>query len=770
MDNAKNTVESSLKKFSLPVEGMTCASCVARVEKALGKVEGVQNVAVNFATEKANFEIDLSKTNLTEIARVVEDAGYKVNLPQEKREVNPDQEETAEEHEGNEFYRKLSRDLLFSLVLTIPVFIISMTMEFTWFHRIFPPSVSHIRLMDYINKILLVLTTPVIFISGKRFFTVFWNNLRHKAADMNSLVAIGTGAAYLYSLIATLFPELVTAEGKAAHVYYDSTAVIITLILLGRWLENRAKQKTGSAIRKLLELKPKTATVRRLGKELQVKIDDLSLGDIVVVKPGEKIPADGKIIEGFSTIDESMITGESIPVEKGKGSKIVGGTINKNGSFDFEITALGGNSVLGQIIKLVEEAQGSKAPIQKMADKLAGIFVPVVIAISLVTFTAWLIFGGAGSFNPALINFVAVLIIACPCALGLATPTAIMVGTGLGANHGILIKNGESLELAHKINTIILDKTGTITEGRPTVTDIINHGISKEELLSIAASVENKSEHPIAQAIVEYAKERNINPGKTESFQSFTGHGISAVVDGQAVAVGNEKLMADYSLKIDGMEKDFSRLSEEGKTVVFVAINGELKGMLAVEDPVKETSVEAIDALKKMNIHVVMLTGDNRKTAAAIAKRIGLDNFSAEILPADKANEILKYQKQGSIVAMAGDGINDAPALAQSNVGIAMGNGTDVAIETSDITLIKGDLTGVVNAIRLSRQTIRTIKQNLFWAFIYNVLGIPLAALGMLNPMFAALAMSFSSVSVVSNSLRLRRFRIGKSDQKSFRQ
>lgn len=762
MENAKNTVESSIKKFSLPVEGMTCASCVARVEKALGKVEGVHNVAVNFATEKANFEIDLSKTDLKEIARVVEDAGYKVNLPQEKTEAKPDQEETPAEHEGNEFYRKLSKDLLFSLVLTIPVFIISMTMEFTWFHRLFPASVSHLKLMDYINKILLVLTTPVIFISGKRFFTVFWNNLRHKAADMNSLVAIGTGAAYLYSLIATLFPELVTAEGKAAHVYYDSTAVIITLILLGRWLENRAKQKTGSAIKKLLALKPKTASVRRQGRELQVKIDELSLGDIVIVRPGEKIPADGKIVEGYSTVDESMITGESIPVEKSTGAKVIGGTINKNGSFDFEITALGGSSILGQIIKLVEEAQGSKAPIQKMADKIAGIFVPVVVAIAIVTFGVWLIMGGEGSFNPALINFVAVLIIACPCALGLATPTAIMVGTGLGANHGILIKNGESLEEAHRINTVIMDKTGTLTEGKPSVTDIISKGISQEELLSIAASVESRSEHPIAQAIVEYAGRRNVSPGKVESFQSFTGHGISAVVDGKAVAVGNEKLMADYALRIDGMGNDFSRLSEEGKTVVFVAVNGELKGILAVEDPVKETSAEAVEALKKMNIHVVMLTGDNRRTAAAIAKRIGIDSFIAEILPEEKAREVIKYQKQGNIVAMVGDGINDAPALANSNVGIAMGSGTDVAIETSDITLIKGDLRGVVNAIRLSRQTIRTIKQNLFWAFIYNVLGIPLAALGMLNPMFAALAMSFSSVSVVSNSLRLRRFRFGK--------
>lgn len=757
----KNNVQSAsdMQKLSLPVEGMTCASCVARVEKALKKVEGLDNVSVNFATEKASFEIDPKRVDLSRVAAVVEEAGYKLQLPEKKEKEGPTEEDEAI-GSGNEYYKQLTRDLIFAAVLTFPIFLISMTMEFAWFHKFFFSSVSHPKMMDYINKILLIFTTPIVFISGKRFFVIFWNNLKHLVADMNSLVAIGTGTAYIYSVIATLFPELVTSAGKTPHVYYDSTAVIITLILMGRWLENRAKQKTGSAIKKLIELKPKTANVKRNGVETKIGIGELAQGDIVIVRPGEKIPADGRITAGFSTIDESMITGESIPIEKSKGSQVIGGTINKNGSFEFVITALGRNSLLGQIIKLVEEAQGSKAPIQKLADKIASVFVPVVVGIAVLTFIVWLFIGGNSAFNLALINFVAVLIIACPCALGLATPTAIMVGTGLGANHGILIKNGESLEEAHKINAIILDKTGTITEGSPTVTDIIAHAISQKELLEIAASVENKSEHPIAQAVVEYAKTKGSAIRNAESFANLTGLGITAVVEGMAVAVGNEKLMNEYSLTTEEFQKDFSRLSDEGKTTVYVAVNGEIKGLLAVEDPVKATSKEAVEDLKKMNIKVLMITGDNQYTAGAIAKRTGIDEFIAGALPDDKEKAAAKLQKEGYVVAMVGDGINDAPALARSNVGIAMGTGTDVAIETSDITLLKGDLRGAVNAIRLSRKTITTIKQNLFWAFIYNVLGIPLAAAGLLNPMFAALAMSFSSVSVVTNSLRLRRVKL----------
>lgn len=743
--------ETRLKKYNFPVEGMTCASCVARVEKAIGKLEGVKSVSVNFATEKASFEIDSEKTGLTEIAKVVEDAGYKLTLTNTS-ENKQQKSETLFEID-NDYYSSLKKDFYIALIFSLPVFLISMSMEFSWFHSVFPIT------MDYINKILLILTTPVVFISGKRFYTIFINNVKHFTADMNSLVAIGTGAAYGYSLLATLFPEIISQTGKTSQVYFDSTAVIITLILLGRFLENRAKQKTNATIQKLLELEPSEALVKRDGKELKIILNEIVLGDIVVVKPGEKIPADGKIISGFSTIDESMITGESIPVEKSKGSKVIGGTINKNGSFEFEVNALGNNSILGQIIKLVEEAQGSKAPIQKLADRVASVFVPAVVAIAILTFVIWLIVGGEFSFNHALINFVAVLIIACPCALGLATPTAIIVGTGLGANHGILIKNGESLETAHKISTIVLDKTGTITEGRPSVTDIVTDDISQDELLSYAASAENKSEHPIAQAITEFANSKNINFKNADSFLSLTGLGVTTLIDNKPVLIGTDSLMREYSIKTEKFHKEFADLTNQGKTAIYVAIEGKVKGLIAIEDPIRASSKEAIFRLKEMKINVVMLTGDNQKTAEAIANRVGIDDFKAQILPEDKSGIVKFYQEKDEVVAMVGDGINDSPALAASDVGIAMGSGTDVAIETSDITLLNSDLKNLVSVIMLSRRTIKTIKQNLFWAFFYNIIGIPLAALGLLNPMFAALAMSFSSVSVVSNSLRLKRFK-----------
>jgi Cu+-exporting ATPase len=742
---------AAYKKFNLPVEGMTCASCVARVEKAIGKLEGVKSVSVNFATEKASFEIDPEVIDLNKVAGAVEDAGYKltvVDIPKKNASIKNSAVEI-----NNDYYTSLKKDFIFALILTIPIFLISISMEFNWIN-----SVSSMP-ADYLNKILLILTTPVVFISGKRFFIIFINNLKHFAADMNSLVAIGTGAAYGYSVFATLFPGLVSKTGETPHVYFDSTAVIITLILLGRFIENRAKQKTNTTIKKLLELKPKEALVKRNGQEVKINLNELTLKDIVIVKPGEKIPSDGKIISGFSTIDESMITGESIPIEKSIGAKVIGGTINKNGSFEFEVTALGDNSVLGQIIKLVEEAQGSKAPIQKLADKVASVFVPTVVLIAAVTFIVWILIGGEYSFNNALLNFVAVLIIACPCALGLATPTAIVVGTGLGANHGILIKNGESLERAHKISTIVLDKTGTITEGTPSVTDVICYQMDKEEFLSYVASIENKSEHPIAQAIVEYAAAQKIPLKSVDSFQSLTGMGITAVIGNKPILVGTGTLMKEYSIGTEKFQNDFSNLSNLGKTTIYAAIDGEIKGLLAVEDPVKKTSPEAVTQLKEMKVKVVMLTGDNQKTAEAIARRVGIENYSAQILPQDKSKIVEDYQKKNEIVAMAGDGINDSPALATSDVGIAMGTGTDVAIEASDITLLNGDLNSLVNVIKLSRQTIKTIKQNLFWAFFYNIIGIPLAALGLLNPMFAALAMSFSSVSVVSNSLRLRRFK-----------
>ena len=741
------------KKISAPVEGMTCASCVARVEKAISKVEGIKNVTVNFASEKASFEYNPKEVDLKEIEKIVEDAGYTINLtdinPEGKK---PDNTKNYEE-QHSDYEKRLKKDFIFALVLTIPIVIISMGISFVKFREIIPLSI------DQFNKILLVLTIPVIFIPGKRFFEIFWNNLKHFSADMNSLVAVGTGAAFLFSLIITLFPSLILKPGDQPHVYFDTAVVIITLILMGRWLESKAKSKANTAIKKLMGLKPKTALVKRAQKEIEIKIDELQKGDIVIIKPGGKIPADGKIVLGSSVLDESMITGESRPIEKKSGDHVIGGTINKTGSFEFEITEIGDNSVLGQIIKMVEEAQGSKAPIQNLADKVASIFVPAVIGAAILTFMLWMIFGGSNVVNSAVINFVAVLIIACPCALGLATPTALMVGTGKGAQLGILIKNGSSLELAHKIKTVIFDKTGTITEGEPAVTEIFTNDISEIELLLLTASAEKKSEHPIAESILKYAKNKEIDLIEPESFSSITGQGITAVIDGKSIVIGNKKLMDDYSTNAEIFKNEIIQLSQSGKTIVYINIDGKLKGLIGIEDPIKIDSEEAIKELKEMGIKTIMITGDNYSTAKSIATRIGIDLFEAEVMPDNKANAIKKYQENNQIVAMVGDGINDAPALAQSDVGIAIGSGTDIAMETGSIVLISGNLNGVVGAIRLSKRTITIIKQNLFWAFIYNTIGIPLAALGMLNPMFAAFAMSLSSVSVVSNSLRLKNFK-----------
>ena len=737
----------NLEKISAPVEGMTCASCVARVEKSISKIEGVKNVSVNLATEKATFEIDNKLASLTQIEKAIEDAGYKIDFSflNKKSANNTNQAELK-----SDFDKELKKDFLLAVIFTIPIFVLSMAMMFGELHQLFP--LSH----NVLNKILLLLTIPVVFISGKRFYKIFWKNLKHLTADMNSLVAIGTGSAFIYSTLLTLFPEIFSAQPVNSHVYFETTAVIITLILMGRWLESKAKSKTGLAIKKLIELKPQTVLIKKDGIEKEIHLDELSIGDLVIIKPGGKIPADGKVITGYSTIDESMITGESMPIEKSPGSKVIGGTINKTGTFEFEVIAIGNNSILGQIIKMVEEAQGSKAPIQKLADKIAGIFVPAIILIAIVTFIGWLFFS-SGDLSTALINFVAVLIIACPCALGLATPTAIIVGTGKGAQKGILIKNAESLELAHKIDTIIFDKTGTITTGRPKVSSVHTNSIDEKILLRMVGSLEQKSEHPIAQAIVSYAKKNGIDLENVESFESLTGTGLKGNINSNEILAGNKLLMENNSINTRVFQQNIDELSQSGKTLIYVAINDQLKGLIAVEDEIKTNSAEVIAKLKTMNLKTVLLTGDNKLAAKNIAERIGFDDYQAEVLPADKLSVISEYQSNNKMVAMVGDGINDAPALAQSNVGIAMGTGTDVAIESGDIVLMSGDLIGVVNAIKLSRQTLRTIKQNLFWAFIYNIIGVPLAALGLLNPMIAALAMSFSSVSVVTNSLRLKR-------------
>jgi Cu+-exporting ATPase len=620
---------------------------------------------------------------------------------------------------------------------------------------------SAIPLTKYqLNYILLILTTPVVFISGKRFYKIFWNNLKHLTADMNSLVAVGTGAAYSFSVLITLFPELIINENEIPHVYFDTTSVIITLVLLGRWLEARAKTKTGSAIKKLIALKPKTALIKTSDGEEVVNINDLKINDIVIVKPGEKIPADGELISGHSAVDESMITGESFPVEKIPGNKVVGGTINKTGSFEFRISAIGKESVLGKIITLVEAAQGSKAPIQKFADKVASVFVPIVIAISIFTFIAWIIAGGGNSFNDALINFVAVLIIACPCAMGLATPTALIVGVGKGAENGILIKNGEHLELAHKLSLIIFDKTGTITEGKPVVNSVITNGYDTNEFLQLIGSLESRSEHPLASAIVDLVKSKNISLVKPQEFKSTTGFGISGVVNSKSVLVGNKKFLQTNNISINQFEHVANRFSSENNTILYTGIEGKYAGMISLSDPIKQSTVNALNEIRKLNINTVMISGDNAGSASVVANELGIDKYEAEVLPADKAEIIEKHHMNNNIIGMVGDGINDAPALAKADVGFTIGTGTDVAIETGDIILLKGDLNGVVKAIKISNSTIRTVKQNLFWAFIYNTLGIPFAAFGLLDPMFAALAMSLSSVSVVSNSLRLKRLKL----------
>ena len=729
---------------------MTCASCVARVEKVMKKFDGLENVAVNFASEKVSFEADSSKVDLKEVAKAIEDYGYKLKLEEEKvisKNIN-------DKEEVDEYYKKLKNDFIFALSLTIPLFLISMLydMHFSWFHNIWGFD------LEQTQKILLVLTTPIMFVSGKRFFTIAWTNIKHFSAEMNTLVAVGTGSAYLYSLVVTLFPELIIKPGIKPHVYFETAGVIVTLILLGRLLESSAKNKTKNSIKELIGLRPKTALVLKDGNEIEIKIEDLMPDNIVIINREKKIPADGEITEGHSTIDESMITGESLPIEKNKGAKIIGGTINKNGSFRFKVTAVNKDSVLGQIIKLVEEAQASKAPIQKLVDKIAGIFVPTVIGIAIITFTVWIFV--SGDFSQALIHFVAVLIIACPCALGLATPTAIMVGTGLGAKNGILIKNAESLEILNKVNRIIFDKTGTITEGKPKLVNVINIDIEKEELMNIISAVEKHSEHPLAQAIVESIDLKNSESGDVETFMNYPGMGITAIYNNVNVLIGNEKLMNEFGIKTDEVKETYKDIFNEAKTIIFAAINEKIRGLLVIDDPIKTDSIEAVKKLQSMNINLSLATGDNKSTAELIGKKVGITDVYYEVLPQDKADIVKKYKDKNEIVAMVGDGINDAPALALANIGIAIGTGTDVAIESASITLMKGSLKDIYKAINLSHRTIRTIKQNLFWAFIYNTVGIPLAAFGLLNPMFAALAMSLSSVSVVGNSLRFRKAKL----------
>ncbi len=737
----------AVRVVTLPVEGMTCASCVLRVEKALKKVEGVSRADVNIATEKATVAFDPARVSLAQLQAAVADSGYALGAP------DRDEGGTRERREEGSPLQIIRKELWLSVGLTVPVMLLSMLNGSTWF-----ASWSSLS-PDDVNKILLLLTTPVLFVSGKRFFKGFWLTARHRTADMNTLVAVGTGAAYVYSTLTVLFPRWILPEGQPHHVYFDTAATIITLILFGRMLEALAKSRASEAIKKLIGLQPRTARVLRGGAEQDVPVAGVIVDDQVIVRPGERIPVDGMILKGFSAVDESMVTGESLPVEKQPGDRVIGGTINKDGLIEFRATAVGEATLLAHIVRLVAEAQGSKAPAQTLADKIASVFVPVVVGIALLTFAFWFGLGHAG-FAQAMIPFISVLIIACPCALGLATPTAIMVGTGVGATLGVLIKNAESLEKTHAVQAIVLDKTGTVTDGRPAVTDVIPApGVDPNQLLRNAASVEKGSEHPLGQAIVEFAARRNLLPSEAESFRALAGHGAMAAVAGDTVLVGNAQLMKEQGVSIRECGQAGEKLAADGKTLVYVAVNGVLSGLIGCADQLKPSSPEAIAALRAMKIEVIMMTGDNVRAARAVAAAAGVDRVVAEVLPEDKAAHVRAVQAEGKVVAMAGDGINDAPALAQADVGIAMGTGTDVAMETADITLMRGDLLGIVQAIRLSSRTLKTVRQNLFWAFIYNIIGIPLAAMGMLNPMIAAGAMAFSSVSVVANALRLRRFR-----------
>ncbi len=807
------------KKAVIPVKGMTCVNCAAAIQKDISKLAGVRNVNVNFANEKAVVEFDPLTVGLDRFVETIQELGYTpvterstipiidldasrvqeldrvlssidgvlkgvVNAGSETVEVEyvpgqiglrdirrameksgfrlPQQAEGRSSLEIEKDAREkelanLRKRLTVSAVLSALVLIGSFQ-DMLPFITVVPR-----RTMWFI---LFLLTTPVQFWAGRHFYQNAWASIKHGSTNMNTLVVVGTSAAYAYSTVLTFFPSVLGHYGSHGGTYYDTAAIIITLILFGKYLEARAKTRAGEAIKKLMGLQPRTARVVREGKELDIPIEEVDAGDLIVVRPGEKIPVDGVIRIGYSSVDESMLTGESLPVDKIVSDVVIGATINKTGTFTFEATKVGRDTMLSQIIRMVQEAQGSKAPIQRLADYISSIFVPTVISIGLITFVLWYIFGSAETrFTFALLNFIAVLIIACPCAMGLATPTAIMVGTGKGAEQGILFKNAESLERAQKIDTIVLDKTGTLTRGEPKVTDVIRDGMSEEEILFFAGSAEKSSEHPLGEAIVRGAIEKGIQIEQADEFEALPGHGIRARMNGREIVLGNERLMTEREIDFTSFRTSAENLSSHGKTPMFVSVDNKAAGIIAVADTLKEHSQEAVSGLKALGLEVVMLTGDNRRTAQAIADELGISHVLPEVLPQDKMDIVKKLQADGRVVAMVGDGINDAPALTQADVGIAIGTGTDVAIEASDVTLIKDDLRVVATAMRLSRRTMNTIKMNLFWAFFYNVIGIPVAAgvlypfFGiLLNPMFASAAMAFSSVSVVSNSLRLRKF------------
>jgi P-type Cu+ transporter len=744
---------------TLRLRGMSCAACANNIEEAIRSVAGVEACNVNFGAEQATVDYNPRQTNLEAIQQASEEAGYAAYSLQDQEMITgeTDAEQAARQAES----RKLKRRLVFGGVIT-SILVIGGLPMMTGLHLPWIPTWLHHPMLQ------LALTTPIQFWSGESFYTGAWKAFKRHTATMDTLVALGTSAAFFYSLFPTFFPEFFLNQGLSPDVYYEISAVVITLILLGRLLENRARGQTSEAIRKLMGLQAKTARVIRNGQEIDLPIAEVVLGDVIFVRPGEKIPVDGEIMDGSSTIDEAMVTGESLPVRKQPGDEVIGATLNKTGSFKFRATRVGKDTFLAQIVKLVQQAQGSKAPIQKLADQVTGWFVPVVMAIAILTFIFW--FNVMGNVTMALITTVGVLIIACPCALGLATPTSIMVGTGKGAENGVLIKGAESLELAHKIQTIILDKTGTITQGKPTVTDFVavngtaNHNELK--LLRLAASIERNSEHPLAEAVVQYAKAQDVELTDSQNFEAIAGSGVQGYVSDRLIQIGTHRWMNELSIDTNALQQQWDKLEYLGKTVIWIAVDGKVEGIMGIADAVKPSSMSAIQTLQKMGLEVVMLTGDNQRTANVIAREVGIDRVFAEVRPDQKAATVENIQSEGKVVAMVGDGINDAPALAQADVGIAIGTGTDVAIAASDITLISGDLQGIVTAIQLSRATIRNIRQNLFFAFIYNVAGIPIAAgilypiLGwLLSPIVAGAAMAFSSVSVVTNALRLRNFK-----------
>jgi len=739
---------------TFPIEGMTCASCVSRVEKKLSSLPGVSDVKVNLATEQASIEYLPALIGFNGLKEALSNAGYNLR-PAKSEEGLPSDEENRHLKELS----TLKLKLIVSGIASILVMALSMKGEGT-------------ALPLSLNLMLFLLATPVQFYCGGQFYRGAINGIRHGYADMNTLIAVGTSTAYFYSTVATFFPSWIRVTDEKVAVYFDTSVMIIALVLLGRWMESRAKRSASNAIKKLMQLQPRTATVERQGEEIEISISELVVGDRVWVRPGEQIPVDGKIFEGNSSIDESMLTGESVPLEKQVGDDVFGASINKTGFFKMKVTRLGQDTVLAKIIKLVEEAQGSKAPVQKLADRIAGVFVPSVMGLAVITFLFWWLFGKyfteLPAFSFALMSFISVLIIACPCALGLATPTAIMVGTGRGAKMGILIKGGEALERAEKLDTIVFDKTGTLTWGKPEVADVLLAPATKldaEQLLALAGSLEKGSEHPLAQAVVSEAKRRGLKLKTPVDFNALPGFGVEGKVDDQKVLLGNKRLMVESQIDISSIDNQLVKLMENGKTPMILCVDGQVAGLIATTDALKPHAKENILHLKQMGLEVIMLTGDNSKTAQAVAAQLGIDRVVSEVLPSGKVDEIKRIKQSGHCVAMVGDGINDAPALAAADVGIALGSGTDVAMEASDITLIGSDIKAVVESIKLSKATMSKIRQNLFWAFIYNIVGIPIAAgvlyptYGiLLQPVFAAAAMSLSSVSVVGNSLLLNRY------------